>query len=62
VRSKNESGSVAINDNLQINATVSIGCASITPGAMSLDDALKQADKALYEAKAQGRNRVIFAG
>ena len=61
-RQKTESSSVAINDNLQINATVSIGCASVAPGAMSLDDALKQADKALYEAKAQGRNRVIFAG
>lgn len=38
--------------------TVSVGLTEVRPGD-SLDDALKRADASLYEAKAQGRNRVV---
>ncbi|MDE2407793.1 MAG: GGDEF domain-containing protein [Xanthomonadaceae bacterium] len=38
--------------------TVSIGVAAKAPGDVDLDDVLKRADKALYRAKAEGRDRV----
>jgi len=43
--------------------TVSIGVASLTPtGALRVDDLMRLADNALYEAKRKGRNRVELAG
>lgn len=44
-----------------ISATVSIGVAEIQLLGESLAEALARADKALYQAKLQGRNRVCFA-
>ena len=44
-----------------VGFTVSIGVASLEDGAASFDDLLGQADKALYEAKQRGRNRVVRA-
>ncbi len=41
--------------------TVSIGIAAAHPG-MSMDDVLKRADDALYQAKAGGRDRLCLAG
>jgi diguanylate cyclase (GGDEF)-like protein len=43
----------------QISFTVSIGLAEAHPADPALDDALARADQALYQAKAEGRNRVI---
>jgi two-component system cell cycle response regulator len=45
-----------------IAATVSIGVAFGIAGAASLQDLVKAADSALYEAKRDGRNRVTAAG
>ncbi len=41
--------------------TVSIGVAVIGAQDKSVDDLLRRADKALYQAKAEGRNRVVIA-
>ncbi|MEO5699618.1 MAG: GGDEF domain-containing protein [Casimicrobiaceae bacterium] len=41
--------------------TVSVGVASMETGDSSIDHALARADRALYDAKAAGRNRVAAA-
>jgi len=41
-----------------LGVTVSIGVAEVAPETASLDTLLQAADQALYEAKAEGRNRV----
>jgi len=41
--------------------TVSIGIASMVEGDSSFEEILGRADKALYDAKYQGRNRVVMA-
>jgi two-component system cell cycle response regulator len=47
-------------DGSEIEVTVSIGGA--TSGGESIDAVIRAADDALYQAKAQGRNRVVMAG
>lgn len=47
-------------DGGQLQVTISIGVASLTAGA-TLDAAMSDADKALYAAKHQGRNKVVAA-
>jgi len=43
--------------------TVSIGCATVTPGGdSSFDCVMQAADAALYQAKHAGRNRIEIAG
>ena len=42
-----------------IHVTVSIGMAVITPTDRDIDDVIERADRALYRAKAKGRNRVV---
>ena len=44
----------------QIKATVSIGVASYPEHASSLDELLRRVDRALYQSKESGRNRVSF--
>lgn len=41
--------------------TISIGVASFQAGMASVSELIKQADKALYQAKGAGRNRVVSA-
>jgi diguanylate cyclase (GGDEF)-like protein len=44
----------------QVFVTVSIGVASLEEGASSFDEILGRADKALYNAKGRGRNKVVL--
>ena len=45
----------------QLNITASLGISSTVYGAPSAEDLVRQADRALYEAKHGGRNRVVAA-
>jgi len=44
-----------------LRLTVSLGVASLGPATVDLDDLLRRADVALYQAKQNGRNRVASA-
>ena len=44
-----------------IAPTASVGVARLSPGDTQFDQLLIRADRALYRAKAQGRNRVVIA-
>ena len=50
-----------LHEGKEIHATVSIGLSSSAPPPLQLEALLKQADRALYQAKEQGRNRVAMA-
>lgn len=43
----------------ELDITVSIGTASITAGEATLEDLVRRADEALYQAKKEGRNRTV---
>lgn len=62
IRERVETAPFAIYRNSrEIPVTVSIGVASRKAGDLSSADIMKRADDALYQAKAEGRNRVIAA-
>jgi len=44
----------------RIGVTASIGVAEFREEMASMDALLSSADAAMYEAKSQGRNRVVF--
>ncbi|WP_417513327.1 diguanylate cyclase [Marinobacter sp.] len=52
---------VQAGDDVAIRITVSLGVAQVNSATESVEDAASRADKALYEAKAGGRNRVCSA-
>lgn len=47
-------------DGSEIAVTVSIGSALVNPALQTEKDALSSADAALYRAKSQGRDRIVF--
>ena len=49
-------------DKRTINVTVSIGVAMLNKDDKDIHDIMVRADKALYTAKAEGRNRVMISG
>ena len=46
----------------QINITVSIGLAEASSEIIEWSEILKRADELLYDAKANGRNRIVVDG
>jgi diguanylate cyclase (GGDEF)-like protein len=52
---------VALSDGQLVLPTVSVGAAFALPGESTLDELFLHADRALYEAKAGGRNRVVLS-
>jgi diguanylate cyclase (GGDEF)-like protein len=47
--------------NEELSVTISAGVAMLPNHGPSIEDALKAADEALYQAKAEGRDRVVAA-
>jgi len=47
-------------DEHEINVTISLGVASLSDSAVSIENIISNADKALYKAKESGRNRVVY--
>lgn len=49
-------------DASRVHITMSVGVTCLHEGVASLDAMLESSDKALYRAKQQGRNQVVFGG
>ena len=60
-REKVAASPVTLADGTVLEMTVSIGYSNLRPGDVSVQDVLKRADGALYEAKHAGRNQVCTA-
>ena len=58
VRSACAATAVPLDQGVSLTVTVSIGCHVVEPAVAHLEALLQQADRALYRAKAAGRNRV----
>lgn len=52
-------GQVLFAHKVQFGMTISIGIASATAGMSGIEALLRPADQALYQAKAEGRNRAV---
>jgi two-component system, cell cycle response regulator len=53
---------IALTEGLRLRVTISIGVATWNPACHNAGELIKKADEALYQAKANGRNRVEAAG
>jgi diguanylate cyclase (GGDEF)-like protein len=63
LRETMEKASVAASHGETVHFTISIGVATMRDDAIDLDTLLSQADRALYQAKHSGRNRVsLYSG
>ncbi|MFV8798687.1 GGDEF domain-containing protein [Yersinia sp. LJYL362] len=60
IRQRVESLDVELPDGRKVKVTISIGASLYLPG-MSMLKALKMTDEALYQAKNQGRNQVVYS-
>lgn len=58
IRKGVERHAVDAGDGLKVRITVSLGVAEVNTAVESVENAVNRADKALYQAKALGRNRV----
>jgi two-component system cell cycle response regulator len=62
IRVEFENLTVALAGQLSLRISVSIGVAEYAPGVDTASDVIQKADKALYTAKFNGKNRVCSAG
>lgn len=60
LRKKVETHKFNISDKVNLNITLSIGVSTYPETTNKIDDLLEDADKALYEAKGTGRNKVVL--
>ena len=60
LRKKVETYKFSISDKINLNITISIGISTYPDTTNKIDDLLEDADKALYEAKRTGRNKVVL--
>ncbi len=51
---------IVIYNNKEIKTTVSIGISHFRKGTENIDDLIREADEALYEAKSTGKNKVVI--
>ncbi|QSX34488.1 GGDEF domain-containing protein [Shewanella avicenniae] len=58
-RIRQECSALQVSGLAQRTVTVSIGLAELRPSDLSVEDLINRADKALYQAKARGRNCVV---
>ncbi len=61
IRKQSEQKVYTFNNNQTVFVTVSAGVALLPPQNLELSQILKTADRRLYLAKSQGRNKVVFA-
>jgi diguanylate cyclase (GGDEF)-like protein len=61
IREMFENVPFAVNDEVSLSVSLSIGVADFAPGVDAPQELIQKADKALYAAKFDGKNRVVSA-